>query len=146
MNFDKLNEIIAKDTGLKFCSVCGTPFKANTSRQRCCGAPECQRAQHNEYLRNRRKRLMEEDADKFRAYRRDAMRKYRGKQRKKQESLENLNEAIKRYEAQENFDKYIEEHGLEYGKLQAEKTLAQVPKIDVNIENAKHKEEDNGKI
>ena len=77
MNFEELNEIIAKDTGLKFCSVCGTPFKAYTSRQKCCGSPECKRAHHNNYLKERRKRLMDEDGDSFRAYRREAMRKYR---------------------------------------------------------------------
>lgn len=130
MNFDALDEIIAKNTDLHFCAICGTPFRPYHRRQKTCGTEECKRAWNNMRYSNRRKRLLSENPEEFRAYRREAERKSRRKKR-------NTKLADDNYQKLESYwlnkaDRRIETDGLEYGKKQAERTLASVPKIDVS--------------
>lgn len=130
MNFDELNEIVAKEADVNVCPICGTPFKGYHKGQKTCGTDECKRLYKNNYLRERRKRLMEEDIEAYRKHRREAQRKSRRKQRELELAEKNLEKA------QEYWDKRAERHietdGIEYGKKQMERTLAMIPKIDVS--------------
>ena len=137
MNFDELGAIIAENTGLKVCPICGTPFKPYHSRQKTCGTEECKRENHKTQMREREKSGEELER------RREANRRWRAKQRRLKKREEQLDEIIERTQRQIDFDNYIKEHGHEYGKLQMQKTLALVPKIDVNLNGAKDKEQEN---
>lgn len=131
MNFDELNEIVAREAGVNICPICGIPYEKYHSQQKTCGTDECKRLWHNKYMRANRKQKYKENADAFREYRREAQRKSRRKKRK--------TELVdKSYQQLENYwldkaNRHIETDGLEYGKKQMARTLAQVPKIDVNI-------------
>lgn len=135
MNFDELNEIVAKDAGVKICPICGTPYEGYHRRQKTCGTDECKRLYHNKQLRERRKRLMAEDIEAFRAYRAEAQRKSRRKKRNAKVANENYQKLESYWIDKAN--RRIETDGLEYGKKQMERTLASVPKIDVNLEGKK---------
>ena len=37
MNFDQLNDIIAREAGINICPICGVPFEKYHSRQKSCG-------------------------------------------------------------------------------------------------------------
>lgn len=131
MNFKVLDEIVAKHTNndVHFCAICGTPFRPYHSRQKTCGTEECKRQWSNIRYSKRRKRLLEKDPEAFRAYRREAERKSRQKKRDAEVAGRNYKK-LEEYWIDKN-DRVIETDGLEYGKKQVEKTLAQVPKIDV---------------
>ena len=131
MNFDELNAIIEREAGVSICPVCGVPFDKYHSRQKTCGSDECKRMWHNKYFRDRRKRLLAEDPEAFRAYRREAQRKTRQKKRKAKVA-EATYEKLATYWVNKH-DRVLETGGHEYGKKQVEKTLAQVPKIDTRI-------------
>jgi len=127
MNFSEIQRLMAEQ-GVNICPICNTPFSAYHSRQKTCGNPDCKRANHNKYLRERK--LTEEQKEKHR----ESNRKWRRKQAQIRERTKQMDEIIERTQKQVDFDNYIREHGHEYGKLQAEKTLSKVPKIDLNIE------------
>ena len=74
---------------------------------------------------------MREDVEAFREKRREAQRKSRRKKRRKEVADENYQKIQKYWESQA--ERHIETDGLEYGKRQMERTLASIPKIDVNI-------------
>ena len=131
MNFDELNKIIAKEAGISICPICGTPFDKYHARQKTCGADECKRLYKNQYLKDRKARLMREDVEAFREKRREAQKKSRRKKRRKEVADENYQKIQKYWESQA--ERHIETDGLEYGKRQMERTLASIPKIDVNI-------------
>ena len=133
MDLNSIEQVLAAETNLRICPICGTPYKPYHSRQKSCGSPECKREVHNAYCRARRKRLMEEHPEEFRAYRAKAMRKYRAKLKEKDRREEELKELAERWKRQQKFDEYVSVHGHEYGKLSAEKVLAKVPKIDVTL-------------
>ena len=130
MNFDELNKIVAEEAGVHICPICQTPFEPINKRQKTCGVKECQRLYKNQYLRERRRRLMEEDIDAWRKYQADAQRKSRRKKKALEVIDTNLQKLQNYWDAQQ--EKHIETDGLEYGKKQAERTLAKVPKIDVS--------------
>lgn len=130
MNFNLLNEIIEKEAGVSICPICGIPYDKYHKNQKTCGTDECKRLWHNRYLEERRQKMLAENPEEFRAYRREAQRKIRQKKRKTKVADGN-------YQKLENYwldkaNRRIETDGLEYGKKQAERTLASVPKIDVS--------------
>ena len=130
MNFNLLNEIIEREAGVSICPICGIPYDKYHKNQKTCGTDECKRLWHNRYLEERRKKMLAENPEEFRAYRREAQRKTRQKKRKTKVADGN-------YQKLENYwldkaNRRIETDGLEYGKKQAERTLASVPKIDVS--------------
>lgn len=130
MNFDELNEIVAKEAGVSVCPICGTPFAPRHDKQKTCATEECKRLYKNNYLKERRKRLREENIELYRKIRAEAQRKSRRKKR-------NLELAERNYEkVQEYWEKQAERHietdGIDYGKKQMERTLAMIPKIDVS--------------
>lgn len=131
MNFDELNKIVAKEAGINICPICGTPFDKYHARQKTCGTDECKRLYKNQYLKDRKERLMREDVEAFREKRREVQRKSRRKKRRKEVADENYQKIQKYWE--EQAERHIETDGLEYGKRQMERTLASIPKIDVNI-------------
>lgn len=133
MNFEEIEKIMA-DAGVSVCPICGTPYSKYHKRQRTCGNDECRREWKNKYLKEWRRKRIEANADEFRAYRADAMRKYREKMRALEERDEQLEEIEEKWEKVDDFDKYVSEHGMEYGDRQAQKVLAGVSRIDVNIE------------
>lgn len=133
MNFDELNAIIAKEAGINICPICGVPFDKYHSRQKTCGSDECKRLWHNKYFNDRRKRLLAEDPEAFRRYRREAEKKTRRKKREKERMRRNYKKMQSYWERQIDVKEHKIDGGLDYGKKQVEKTLAQVPKIDVNI-------------
>lgn len=133
MDLKSIEQVLAEEKNLRICPVCGTPYKPYHSRQRSCGAPDCKRELHNEYVRDRAKRLKAKDPEAYRGYRAKAMRKYRAKLKEKDRREEELKELAERWKRQQKFDEYVSVHGHEYGKLSAEKVLAKVPKIDVTL-------------
>lgn len=133
MNIEIIEQLIAEETGLKTCPICGMPYKAYHPRQKTCGEQECKRVWHNKYLQERKARLIEEDPDEFRKYRREAMRKYRAKQKALKKRDEQLQELEERWDRVDEFDKRMAEYGLDYGKNQAEKVLANLPKVNTEI-------------
>lgn len=133
MNFDELNAIIEREAGVSICPVCGVPFDKYHSRQKTCGSDECKRMWHNKYFRDRRKRMLAEDPEAFRAYRREAEKKTRRKKKEKERMRRNYKKMQSYWERQIDVKERKLDGGLDYGKKQVEKTLAQVPKIDVNI-------------
>lgn len=132
MNFDELNEIIAREAGINICPICGTPFDKYHSRQKTCGTDECKRLWRNKYFDERRRRLLAENPEEFRAYRREAERKTRRKKRNKEAMRRNYKKMQSYWERQIDVKEHRIDGGLDYGKKQVEKTLEQVPKIDVS--------------
>lgn len=130
MNFDELNRIVAEEAGVHICPICSVPFDPRHKTQKTCGAKECQRLYKNRYLKKRRERLMEEDIDAWRECRADEQRKSRRKKKALEVIDTNLERLQNYWDAQQ--EKHIETDGLEYGKKQKERTLAQVPKIDLS--------------
>lgn len=130
MNFDELNEIVAKEAGVNICPICGTPFERRRTAQKTCGTDECKRLYKNNYLRERRKRLMEEDIEAYRKHRREAQRKSRRKQRELELADKNYEKMQEYWEKQA--ERHVETDGIDYGKKQMERTLAMIPKIDVS--------------
>lgn len=127
MNLNEIQKIMAEN-GVKVCPICGMPFKAYHSRQKTCGSSDCKKEHHNKYLRERE--LTEAQKESHR----NSNRKWRRKKKRIAERTAQLDEIIERTQKQVDFDNYVREHGHEYGKLQAEKILASVPKIDLNID------------
>ena len=130
MNFDELSEIVAKEAGVNVCPICGTPFMPRHKDQKTCATTECKRLYKNNYLKERRKRLREENLEEYRKIRAEAQRKSRRK--KRQAEI-----ADKNYEKMQNYweeqaERHIETDGIDYGKKQMERTLAMIPKIDVS--------------
>jgi succinate dehydrogenase/fumarate reductase flavoprotein subunit len=131
MNFEELDEIIRKETELSICKVCGTPFTPYHSRQKTCGAEECKRIWNAKRVNNYRKKKSEESPEEWRMKRRTATTRYRAKKRaaeKHEEKLQEIEEHWKEFEEHE--DRIT---GLDYGKRQMERTLALVPKINIDL-------------
>ena len=145
MELTTLEEILAEKSGNKFCPVCGTPFKPYHSRQKTCGAPECQRQCHNEYMRERTKRQREENIEEWRKYHREAVAKSRARKRERMKRDAQLKDIQDRWEKQDEFDRRMSEYGSNYGDVQRQRTLASIPKIDVNLggHNGNDNTEDN---
>ena len=133
MNFPEIEKVI-EEAGFSVCPICGTPFKKYHSRQKTCGAPDCKREFHNQYVREYTKRRKEEDPIAFAKMKAAANRRWRDKLKAVEEREEQLTELQEKWEHTQEFDKFVSEHGHEYGKYSAEKVLATVPKIDVNLE------------
>ena len=132
--FEELERLIAEKTGAPICPVCGTPYIPYNSRQKTCGTEECKREWKNKYLRDRRRRLQEEDYEAYRDYCNEAQRKARRKKRLEETLDEGWAEIEEKYRRMEERDKTVFADGLNYGKRQMERTLALVPKIDVNMD------------
>lgn len=135
MDFNELSEIIAKETGQCVCAICGMPYRPHRANQKTCGNEGCKSEWHKRYQREYVKALREKDPEEFRRRNREAQKKLRDKMRR-------IDTADRRYDVIEERYKRIEEAnknitGIDYGKRQAEKTLAAIPKIDVNIVGGK---------
>ena len=131
MNFDLLNEIIAKEAGVNICPICGIPYEKYHSRQKTCGTEECKRLWHNRGVEERRRKMLAENPEEFRAYRREAEKKTRRKKKEKEMLRKNYKKMQSYWERQLDKERRTD-GGLDYGKKQVEKTLAQVSKIDVS--------------
>lgn len=133
MNFDELNELVAREAGVSICPVCSVPFAKRNPRQKTCGSTECKRLWRNRYFEDRRRRMLAENPEEFRAYRRAAEKKTRRKKKERERMKRNYKKMQSYWERQIDVKEHKIDGGLDYGKKQIEKTLAQVPKIDVNI-------------
>ena len=133
MELHGLETILSEISGNKFCPICGTPFEPYNSRQITCGAPDCKRQWHNQYMRERTKRQREEDLEGWRKYHREAVRKNREKKREARRRESQLKRLSEQWEKQADFDRKVSEYGLQYGEGQRQKILATVPKINVNL-------------
>lgn len=129
MNISELEKIIEEQTGNKICPICGTPFKPYHSRQKTCGTEECKKLHHNMYLKERRERLIAEDREAFNRAHALAQWKSRQKKKAKEQSERNYDKIQQHWERFVDSEKSVS--GIDYGKRQAEKTLASIPKIDV---------------
>ena len=136
MNFDELSAILI-DSGVNVCPICGTPYDKRYKQQKTCGTDECKRLYKNKYLRERRERLIAEDREAYNKKHADANRKYREKKRDAELVDKSYQKLQEHWERVANFDKDVAEDGFNYGKRQMEKTLAMIPKIDVNLGGAK---------
>lgn len=136
MDLQKLETILTEQSGNRFCCICGTPFKPYKGNQKTCGAPECQKALHAEYMKDRAKRLKEEDIDAFRKYHREAQAKSRAKKKERIRRDKELRRLQKKWEKRAEFDEMDKDN---YGDRQKQKTLDMIPKIDVNMERRKDK-------
>ena len=133
MDLAEITKILSEQAEVHVCAICGTPYKQYHSRQKTCGSPECKREWHNQYQRERTKRLREENIEEWRKYHREAQRRSREKKRGLGERDAQLKDVGTRWEKQSEFDKKIAEYGHRYGEISAQKVLATVPKIDVNL-------------
>lgn len=124
---------VLSDSGIHVCPICGTPFEPYHSRQKTCGSAECKKEHHNQYVKDRVKRLKEEDPEAWRKYHAKANKRYRHKQKALDERDKDLKELEDRWKRDDTLSKKIAECGHEYGKRSAEKLLATIPKIDVNL-------------
>lgn len=132
MNISDLDKIIEQEAGVSICPICGVPFKKRHHRQVTCGSPMCKKAHRAKYMRERKERMMEEDIDMWRYKRATAQRKSRRKKKKlltADENYQRAQEYWERFEQRHHTDK---PDGRGYAERQIEKTLAQVPKIDVS--------------
>lgn len=138
MNFDELNAIVAKEAGVDICPMCGTPFSRRDVRQKTCGTGECKRLWKNQYLRERRLRLIAEDKELFNFRHAEAQRKSRHKKRaeriarENRESMEQETISLKDVERLESL-LVMKTPADEYAERQQARTLALIPKIDTNI-------------
>ena len=134
MNFDKIGAIIESETNISICPICGTPYYRQHRRQKTCGTDDCKKEWKSLYQKARTKRLREEDIDAFRKYHADAQRKSRHKKKR----ASDINGSYKAIEDYWNKERNENVYGLDYGKRSAEKILATVPKIDVNLKGARN--------
>ena len=132
MNFDELNEIVAREAGVSICPICDVPFIKKHPRQKTCASSECKRAWRNQYFEDRRRRMLAENPEEFRAYRRAAEKKTRKKKKERERMSRNYKKMQDYWQRQEDIKLHETDGGIDYGKHQVEKTLAQVPKIDVS--------------
>ena len=142
MNFDELNAIVAKEAGVDICPMCGTPFSRRDARQKTCGTGECKRLWKNQYLRERRLRLIAEDKELFNFRHAEAQRKSRRKKRAEQierENRENIRREKMNVEDVERLESLfvMKTPADEYAERQQAKTLASIPKINTNIGDKK---------
>lgn len=135
MNFDELSKIVAEETGQKVCVICGMPYTPRSTRQKTCGNEGCKHAWKKQYQLERMRRLREEDPDEWRRYHREAQKRSRDKHRHIDSVDTRYRQIEERYKRIEESNKNVT--GIDYGKRQAAKTLASIPKIDVNIEGGK---------
>ena len=141
MDLNKMEAILQEKTALRFCPICGTPFTPYHSRQKTCGNKECRREYHALQVKEYNERQKADDPEGYRQKRSAANKRARKKQSKLNTRELQLKELSERWQKQVNFEAKVAEYGLDYGKKSAEKVLASVPKIDVNIYG---KETDNG--
>ena len=132
MNLTEIEKIL-NDAGVHTCSVCGTPFTPFRKNQCTCGSPECMAEHHRRYVVEYNRRKRDENPEAYRRYRARKMREYRARQKELDKREEQFDELAERWQKQSSLDRKIVEYGLEYGKRSAEKVLAAVPKIDVNM-------------
>lgn len=127
MQLTELTKILNEEAGLHICPICATPFEPYNSRQKTCGSEECKRQYHSQYVSEYNKARLAENPESIRDYKRKQMRRYREKQR----VAELLEEQERYWRNRDDInDRIVAE---DYGKRQAEKTLSQVPKIDVSL-------------
>ena len=136
MNLSELEKILG-DAGIHSCVICGIPFHPRTKRQVTCGATHCKKEYHRRYAAEYNRKKRRENPEVVRRYNAAKMREYRRKQREANERENQLRDLADRWEKQERFDKKVAEYGIDYGKRSAEKILATVPKIDVNLGGTK---------
>lgn len=122
-----------KGTELKTCVICGMPFKPYSRRQKTCGDPDCQKTYKRDYTNRWASEFKERDPEGWKRYHREAMRRYRRKTKAAEERDEQLQELQDHWERVEEFDDKISRIGLSYGEYQMQKTLAKVPKINVEL-------------
>lgn len=134
MNISDLDKIIEQEAGVSICPICGTPYTKYHYRQVTCGTDECKKEHRARYMRERTERLRAEDLDGWR--KKEAERQRKGRRKKK--GLITIEENLQR--AQEYWEREQARHYLEkpdgkgYAEQQIARTLAQVSKIDVNLE------------
>lgn len=133
MNFDELSGILL-EAGVNVCPICGTPYDKRYKQQKTCGTDECKRLYKNKYLRERRQRLIAEDKEAYNAKHAKANRKYRKRKRDAKVADRNYQRLQEHWESVAGIKGESAEDGFFYGKRQMEKTLAMIPKIDVNLE------------
>lgn len=130
MKLEELTKILNKEAGICSCPICATPFKPYNSRQKTCGNSECRRVYHVRHVSEKNKEKRRQNPEAYKDAKREQMRKYR----RKQKVIENMAEIEAYWEEKAKVNENVT--GLDYGKRQAEKILASVPKIDVNIERS----------
>lgn len=138
MNFDELSKIVADEAGVSICPICGSPFKKYHSRQIICSSPDCKKTYRADYFKKRTARIREEDVDSFRKKHNEAQKRYRQKRKENKAIDDNLKKTQEYWERRKQaLEPKEESDGKGYAQQQIEKTLSQIPKIDVNIGGAK---------
>lgn len=133
MDLTEIETALRAESDLKVCPICGNPYRPYHSRQKTCGAQECIKANRCKSTKRNNDARKSRNPDEYMESRRNAVMRYRKKKQALISRESQLKELSKQWEKQLDFDKKISEYGLEYGKRSAEKVLATVPKIDVNI-------------
>lgn len=139
MNIKELNDIIEKEAGVNICPICGTPFEKFHYRQITCGTDECRKSQRAKYMREYTEKQKAEDIEAYRKKNAERERRYRRKKKGLDILDENLKRAQEYWERQEAKRFLEKDDGKTYAQRQVEKTLASVPKIDVNINGKERK-------
>lgn len=133
MSISELDKIIEQETGVTICPICGTPFIPYHSRQKTCATDECRKAYRAIYMREWKDRLRKEDYEMWCKRRREYEKRSRRKKKELMITDENLKKAQEYWERREAQHSIAISDGKEYAERQMAKTLASVPKIDVNI-------------
>lgn len=146
MNLEEIEKLMS-DAGIHLCDICGVPFEPKTQRQRTCGSPQCKEEYHRRYVAEYNRRRRRENPEVVRRYNAAKMREYRAKKKAAEIREKQLKDLADRWERQAEFDRKVAEYGHRYGEVSAQKVLATVPKIDVNLEGRKdhdnvHNEDD----
>lgn len=125
--FEFMQEVFDQSNGARICPYCGTPYAPYHSRQKTCGREECKTRHHREYTKRWTEEKMRTNPEQIRASKRQYMRRKRRweKAEQRMEKLEKYADSIERQDDAVAV--------LNYGDRQKERTLAQVPKIDVNL-------------
>ena len=142
MNLSELEKLMAK-SGMGVCEICGTPFEANNKRRKTCSDPECKRIAHSRRTKERADRLKRERPDEYNAKRNKANKKWRDKKKRAQKREDELKALGERWGKQADFDRKVQEYGIRYGEVSAQKVLANVPKINTNMERGKEDDGEN---
>lgn len=133
MNLNEIEKILANSTGIRTCEICGLPFRPYHSRQKTCGSPDCRKASHAESARAKAEERKRDDPEGYREKRRSSSKRSRQKRKRLENREAQLKEIAVRWEKQQNLGEKIAEYGDRYGEVSAQKVLATVPKIDVNL-------------
>ena len=119
------------------CKWCGKPFETRDKRQVNCTRQDCISYRKIYYTKRWREKNPEKEAAS-RVKQRDIQKRRREAARVVSKfGEEDRKRVIEKYRRMDQQEKDWAEHGFEWGRIKAERTLANVPKIDTDMSRFK---------